>query len=371
MLVASIWDNQFFLSGVNAYWQSMAASLAAMELDVATVGLDSQVVPWNREYFDALAGQSVRLDVSGERHAFLKCAHCLLNSLRPALLIHHYSDFGFETSLRCRELCDGASWRNVYVCHSDDPDHYERVSRWKDVLDGVICVSRQTRDYVVDRLGIPPDRVGVVHYVWHDGTAEMPGRLPARPAEHEVAPQRPIQILYAGRLEAYQKRAGDLVAFALRLGSLGVPHCLHVAGCGSLEDNLKAQLSIQRRSGHVIFHGFLPPERLYQLMHRCDLYVSFSEFEGVSTSLIQGMGCGLVPLVTKTFSGSEFLTSHENALLFEVGDIGAAARCVLLFADDPSKFRMMSDRAILSVAAKFSAQRQKMQLKQVLESVCG
>ena len=54
MNIVSIIDNQFYLSGVNAYWSSMARALEILGHTVHTIGLDSGVHPWNTGLFRSL-----------------------------------------------------------------------------------------------------------------------------------------------------------------------------------------------------------------------------------------------------------------------------------------------------------------------------
>lgn len=361
MKIAGVLDNQFYLSGVNAYWSSMAQALKGLGHEVHTVALDDGRCYWNQLYFDHLDGYVHRAEAKPPSPK--EKGLSLLRDISPDLVIHHYSDLGIEMSLSARSGTGDPHWRDVYVCHSDDPDHYNRLERWRDDLSHVICVSETCQDYLIGALGFAPEDTSLGHYFFipPQGTGDAVIRKTG-----SLNPREELNILYAGRLETYQKRAGDLAPFVESLWKGQIPFRLQIAGSGSMEPQLRTRLGPFVNDGTVCFHGYLDEQRLFHLMEETHLYVSFSEFEGLSTSLIQAIHFGLIPLITPTKSGSDFLAHRKGAMFFNVGDTGGAARHVRWLLHRPDAHREMVRNAIDTVAKRFGYENSSLQLSSLL-----
>jgi glycosyltransferase involved in cell wall biosynthesis len=151
------------------------------------------------------------------------------------------------------------------------------------------------------------------------------------------------QRLRAGivsRLEQVSKRVLDLVGVADRIG----PEIeLHVFGDGPDRDGLEAQLR-----GRTTFHGYMPTEQLYREAYpNLDVLLFFSPAEGSPNGVYEAMQNGLVP-VSSRFAGwerEEILRDGENALLFEIGDVDAAAQHLRSLAESRETLDRMSNAA--------------------------
>jgi len=357
MKILGIIDNQFYLSGVNAYWSSMIKASESMGHQVHTMVLDDGTFSWNGNYLEQLTGMVHRIRIRPVPGNDL--AKNLFTEIGPDIVIHHYSDPGMDLSQKAKHCIPGTSWKEVYVCHSDDPDHYNRIQRRRHEIDHVICVSETCMEHVRDTLGFIPADTSLIQYFFLP--QEKTNDFKTIGTSHRE-PLRSASILYAGRLESYQKRAGDLATFAQALETRRIPYYLHIAGSGSLEDELHAQLNNIAPDGKVIFHGYLDEKRLFDLMRETNIYVSFSEFEGISTSLIQSMSFGLIPLITPTNSGSDFLTHRQDALFFDVGDLDRAAEMIQNLIESDSLYFDLQKKGRETLQIHFSPENSQAQL---------
>ena len=348
MIIAGILDNQFFLSGVNAYWKSMADILSEGGHRIYTIGLDDGTCKWNRLFFEALPGTVYRLDPTGDSST--EKAMRFFRDCNPDIIIHHYSDAGINISLQMHSSLLFARWQDVYVCHSDDQDHYRRIENNRNVLSAVICVSDTCRDHVVARLKFDPSRVFVHNYLFSGVSSPVHTAGSSR-----VAASKKAVILYAGRLEKYQKRAGYLVELAQELDRLDISYELHIAGCGSLSEEVASKLRKGVEVEKIFLHGYLAEPELFKLMEYSNIYVSFSEFEGLSTSLVQAMHYGLVPVITNTRSGTDFIRNGKNGFLFDVYDIPNAVKNIELIANNPKLRAEMAKKVFETVTGRFDA----------------
>ncbi len=353
MHIAGIIDNQFYLSGVNAYWRSFAGCLNRLGHEVSTWVLDNGAVSWNGELHNAWPGTVVRLVYSEGGGDLVGRWKDELIGRVPDILLHHYSDIGLALSDRIGRR---SSLRDVYICHADDPDHYRRIQRFRDRFDHLICVSDVCRQTVCQSIGIDTKQITLVEYAFD------PPIPPARISDR-------FEVLYAGRLEQYQKRARDLVRLGLLLAAQDSVR-LHIAGDGSELTALRQALAAETEHESIVFHGFLREADLFRLMRRCHAFVSLSEFEGLSTSLVQAMAHRLVPVITQTNSGIGFMRHGSNALLFEPGDLPACARQIGWLADNPDAFEKMAAAAYATFSAEFSRSRMQRQCNAFLKRAC-
>ena len=352
MRVVSFLDNQFYLSGVNAYWHSFASCLATSGHEVTTMVLDSGEQPWNGTMHSDWPGGYVRLRYDGfPEHLADKWADLLLE-IAPDLMIHHYSDAGMQLSRAVKERID---YIDAYICHSDDPDHYNRVKENADLLRHVVCVSDVCLSTVSKMLFYGKKQLSLVNYGFSAGG-------------FVAIPTAALNVLYAGRLEQYQKRVGDLVPLCGLLEGIGVN--LHIAGDGSEFDSLRTRLGEYIDNKFVEFHGFLPETELFVLMDKCQVYLSLSDFEGLSTSLVQAMAHGLVPVVTNTASGTDFLTHGDNSLLFSPGDLNLCAEHLAKLAKDGVRSTKLMQNARATYVERFSSYSMCDQIK-VFMAVIG
>jgi glycosyltransferase involved in cell wall biosynthesis len=147
------------------------------------------------------------------------------------------------------------------------------------------------------------------------------------------------------RLEESSKRVLDLAGVARLLTDIDVE--LHVFGDGPDRERLFAALG-----GRAVDHGFLPTAGLYREAYpQLDVLLFFSPTEGSPNAVYEAMQNGVVP-VSSRFRGLQaegILRDGENALLFDIGDIAAAAAHVRHLASDRARLDEMTVAAAESV----------------------
>lgn len=142
---------------------------------------------------------------------------------------------------------------------------------------------------------------------------------------------KPIQLGYACRLEREQKRA-DLLPWLIEL--LEQKRCnymMNVIGDGECYTDIRTFVEDSHLSHKVKLFGFVNLPKLLSLWEYQDVYVNFSEYEGMSLAMLEAMSKGVVPVVTNV-SGVEDVIKHgENGLIYKVGDIEGIAEgiCIL------------------------------------------
>jgi len=150
---------------------------------------------------------------------------------------------------------------------------------------------------------------------------------------HSEFPEKPqgkqFHLLFVGRLEPGKGVETLLDALA----DLRDVKCF-IVGDGSLKSTLEERtrkLGIQ----HLVeFHGFLPQERVFELMEKTDSLVLPSYNEYMSNVVVEAAAIGL-PIIASDVRGIEYLVKDgETAILFGKGNVGELRRKILFLKEN-------------------------------------
>ncbi len=216
----------------------------------------------------------------------------------------------------------------VGMCHTDQDYYYANIRRFAPHLRAVIAASDACASKVVELVPTLADRTTVLPL----------GAIPVPPARDFAARRdgAPLRLLYAGRIEQEQKRVGDLVDLAARLGELGSGATLSIVGAGRDRRGLEEYARAARGAIMIAFDDPRLPWEMDSVYHAHDVLVLTSAYEGVSLGVIEAMLHGLVPVVTRTPGGHPLISSGTNSLTAPVGDVQALADCVLELERTPA-----------------------------------
>jgi colanic acid/amylovoran biosynthesis glycosyltransferase len=258
-----------------------------------------------------------------------------IERVRPDVFVPNYSAPAYFACRFARE----AGIRTIGTLHSDDPYYHDILdvfvtadTPWR--LDAMVTVS----DYLQEAaraVASPGTRVVFATY--------------GAPAPHTYAtpPAESLTLLYVGRLVERQKRIRRVVSGLCAAADAveGVRALLYGEGPQreEVEALLNAQESDQRR---VQLGGALSPAEMMPAMARGHALVLLSDFEGLSIALMEGMACGLVPIVSATRSGVGDLIQHGvNALVVDPDDPAAFIGAVRCLREEPGLWTRLSDAA--------------------------
>lgn len=143
-----------------------------------------------------------------------------------------------------------------------------------------------------------------------------------------------------------------------------------IAGDGSHRSELESLVSGYGLDGIVTFVGRIPEPRVAQLLHAADLYVSTSQVDGSSVSLLQALACGLPCIVTDIPSNREWVDADVGWLV-PVGEPIALARAVEEAVSEGTGLdeRGKAARAVAEAGADWGAHR--LELGRIYRSLAG
>ena len=121
-----------------------------------------------------------------------------------------------------------------------------------------------------------------------------------------------VQLLHIGRFNHQKNHKGLLDAFALILAK-NPDCCLNLLGDGELRPEVEAYAEELGIRDKVMFHG--SQSNVYPYLHRADLFLLPSRFEGMPMTIIEAMGTGL-PVVAAAVGGvPDMLRNGESGVL--------------------------------------------------------
>jgi glycosyltransferase involved in cell wall biosynthesis len=86
-----------------------------------------------------------------------------------------------------------------------------------------------------------------------------------------------------------------------------------------------------------------------ELWASSDVSILFSEFEGMSISMLESMGQGCVPIVTDVSGAREKITHDQAGFVVAVGDVAAMAEIIADLDANRARVEQMSNACISSV----------------------
>jgi glycosyltransferase involved in cell wall biosynthesis len=114
----------------------------------------------------------------------------------------------------------------------------------------------------------------------------------------------------------------DVVAKAFSLAAKEVPDLrLILLGNGSQASLIRSIIENEGVSDKVFFGGQVTQKDLPVYYQSSDLYISASQSDGSSVSLMEAMACGIPPLVSDIPGNREWIIPDHNGWLFPNGDV--------------------------------------------------
>lgn len=206
------------------------------------------------------------------------------------------------------------------------------VPRALRVADHVICDSRRTADDVHEHLGVPRDRLTVIHLgVDPVFTADADAAAITRLRE-KYGFVRPT-VLAVGTIEPRKNYAALIAAFARARTRPDGPRTLVIAGRkGWLYEGVFAAAERYDVGEHITFLDYIPDDELTTLYHAVDVLAMPSLYEGFGIPPLEAMACG-TPVVCSD-GGSLPEIVGEAALVVPAADVDGLSEALVRAVSD-------------------------------------
>ncbi len=238
-----------------------------------------------------------------------------------------------------------ATYPVIGVLHSDEAHYYALATKYQQQVAFFTCVSERVHHTVQARLR---------HYNT-ENIATIPCGIKLPAYKPTAGNTDTLNLVYAGRITDYQKRAGDLVKICVELAKSDTKFQLRVIGDGDAKETIEKKISEARLQQQVTFYGWLPQQEVAAHLAASDVLLLTSDFEGTPIAMMEALaaGCGLVGT---RVSGIEDYEHHALApdcyRVYEVGNIADAVSKIKEIAAVPKAIRQLAARQLAS--AEFS-----------------
>lgn len=247
----------------------------------------------------------------------------------------------------CKWIKD-AGIPTIMVLHNDDPFHYALVQEYAQLgnsyISNIVSVSKSISKTIEDKIS---DRIVL---------STIPYGAPLSEKTVELPPAGNLKIIYAGRIDEKQKQI-SAVTKAFCLAARQVPGTEYtIFGSGPA---LKNVLTILRNEGKglpVSYGGVLESNSILVNFTQHHVFVLLSDFEGIPISLMEAMGCGLVPICSFIKSGvTEIVKDRINGLLVK-DRLDDFVRAIQNIKENPALHSSMSVNAHVTIKNNYASE---------------
>jgi glycosyltransferase involved in cell wall biosynthesis len=229
---------------------------------------------------------------------------------------------------------------------------------WIRDLDGLVVDSPVTRDLALG-LGLPEDRIALIPWGVDLGVFTPDGPS-ITAADHGFAPES--RVVLSLRTHDHLYRTADVLeAFALA-ASVDRDLVLVMGGDGPLTAEHESRVAELGLGDRVRFTGRVDEGELPALLRGADLYVTASETDGTSVTLLQAMACGTRVLASANPGNDWWIIDGETGREFAVGDVAALAELMAVRTDMTS----MAAAALELVRRQGDWARNRLRLAEVM-----
>ena len=201
----------------------------------------------------------------------------------------------------------------IGIIRSDDNFHHEVIDYFvagnPDYrLTGLVCKSKFLEELALSK------KIKNIKVLRSPSGTIVPQNIAKEPIDD-------LKLIYTGRLVQRQKRIFDVLN-SLSTVIKEIPNT-YVSFYGPDRESGKVieRIDFLNLGERLTYNGILSFEEIYPTLQKNHVFVLLSDYEGMSTSLMEAMACGLVPICTKTRSGSlEIIKHNVNGLLVENRD---------------------------------------------------
>jgi len=243
--------------------------------------------------------------------------------------------------LRCRYVVHAHACRDE-LFHAWVPAPIRRVLVWGiRGADSFIVLTQFWGDYYARAMRLPADKL-----------FRLPNPAPSPTSVPDRTTRDGISILFLGRIGERKGAFESIRAFAALPAEIRERSWLTLAGDGETHAarDLADDLGCSSRTS---IRTWVEREEADRLLAEADVFLLPSRGEGMSMAVLEAMAWGLAVVTTVSGGADEFLTSDDNCILVEPGDIHDISTALCALAQN-SRLRLRLGAEARRTAARFS-----------------
>lgn len=229
--------------------------------------------------------------------------------------------------------------------------------------DKVISVSNATADWLVEKRGVPREKVLVIPY-GVDLKLYQVGRNPKLKAQLGIAAESPVVGVVA-RLHP-QKGHRYLIEAARAIVASHPDVRFVLVGDGELRGELETQVRESSLSQHFHFLGFR--DDVKELLKTFDIFVLPSLYEGLPNVVLEAMATGLPVVATAVDGTTELIVENETGFLVPPKKPQDLANKISILLGDANRRQCFGQKGRERVEQHYSLEKQVMSFQNLYAS---
>ncbi len=232
-----------------------------------------------------------------------------------------------------------------------DPEIYAIERRAFHSADSIVAISNYTRDIVVNRYAVDPEKVTVVH---NGIKPQKPPKLP--PVLAELKAQGKKIVFYNGRI-TIQKGVDYFVRAARRVVDIDPNVVFVISGWGDMEHQIMHLVGELGLSKNVIFAGALWDEERDRMYQSADLLVMPSVSEPFGLVPLEAIQHGTPALISKQSGVAEVLTHVLKVDFWDIDEMANKILAALRYGTMNQQLVTEGQRELLRLTWKTAAHK--------------
>jgi Glycosyltransferase len=259
----------------------------------------------NNERFDNVVDDCVHYREDNQFEVMKKMIDDIIGNL--PCVIFSIASIAIQAALIVKKLYP-EQIKIVMVIHSDTERIYKNVSNMIEGIDKVICISKKIEETCIRSYGIPADKL-----LYHVNPILLAQKQPRKENM-----QGRLRVGFAARLTKLAKRTHLLPQVVDECFRRGLDVEFHIAGEGECLEQLQAYVEQNHLEEKVHLEGWVPPMSMIDFWRHQDIYISISDYEGMSLTMLEAMAYGAFPVVTEVSGVVDVVTDGKNGLIIPV-----------------------------------------------------
>jgi glycosyltransferase involved in cell wall biosynthesis len=211
------------------------------------------------------------------------------------------------------------------------------------LADKIICISKDSRNMLVEKYGIQADKMTVVH----------PGGDIQRFFPVDGTEKIPNSVLFIGRVD--KRKGADFLIRSLPLVVQRIPEVmLYVGGRGKDLSKLKQFVDTHHLARNVEFLGFIPDDALNMWYNKVQCVVVPSVFEGFGLTAVESMAAGTSVICTRVDSLQHIVENGVCGYHVDYNDTTALGEKIISLLKDKRMQNEFSKKGRETVAKNYN-----------------
>ncbi len=203
--------------------------------------------------------------------------------------------------------------------------------------DRIITVSNLTRQTVIEKYGIPAEKVITVHNAVEPLSEEL--------LNVQVPPKHDKVVTFLGRITMQKGPEYFVEAAALVLRKVSDVQFV-MAGGGDMMEKMIRLAARRGIADRFHFAGFLKGKQVYEMLKASDVFVMPSVSEPFGISPLEAMQMGVPSIISKQSGCAEIL---DNVIKVDYWDINAMADAIYSIIKYPGMYKQLHENGLNEV----------------------